>query len=157
MPMSTPKQSGFSMIELLIALLILAIGLFGMATLMMSSMKSNQNAAVRSQASWLAYDIVERMRLNADLAINNNNYVTAAADAAPADPGCKAAGCNAASTAQLDLLEWKTLLDQSGLTGAISRAGNEYTVTVSWQDINTSDAGTCGPASQCNFVLRANL
>lgn len=156
MPMNKCEQSGFSMIELLIALLILAIGLFGMATLMMSSMKSNQNAAVRSQASWLAYDIIERMRLNANLAINNNNYVTGAADAVPANPGCKAAGCTAVNTAQTDLFEWKTLLAQAGLGGAIARAGNSYTVTITWQDINTSDANACN-LGQCSFILRADL
>jgi type IV pilus assembly protein PilV len=74
MPIGKNKQNGFTMIELLIALLILAVGLFGMASLMMTSMKSNQSAAMRSQASWLAYDIVERMRLNSDVATSSDSY-----------------------------------------------------------------------------------
>ena len=105
MSLRIKKQNGFTMVELLIALLILAVGLLGMASLMMTSMKSNQSAAMRSQASWLAYDIIERMRLNSDVATLTPNYLIAA-DAAPADPNCKANGCSADNVATLDLFEW---------------------------------------------------
>lgn len=151
MPMN--KQRGFSMIEALIALLILAIGLLGMASLMMTSMKSNQSAAMRNQASWLAYDIIERMRLNSDLATNFDSYVTTAATAAPADPNCKTNSCSAANVAVQDLYEWKTQLAGAGLTGSVARAGNAYTVSVFWQE----DSSTACPANQCSFILRANL
>lgn len=153
MPMTARKQNGFSMIEVLIALLILAIGLFGMASLMMTSMKSNQSAAVRSQASWLAYDIFERMRLNSAIAINSGNYVTAASAGVPANPNCKSSGCSATNVAAQDLFEWKTQLVQSGLTGSVARTGNAYTVSIFWQE----DSSTACPANQCSFVLRADL
>jgi type IV pilus assembly protein PilV len=155
MPIGKNKQNGFTMIELLIALLILAVGLFGMASLMMTSMKSNQSAAMRSQASWLAYDIVERMRLNSAVATSSDSYEIAAATDAPLDPGCKANGCSPNNVAVLDLNEWKTQLGQAALTGSVDRAGtNAYTIVISWQEDSST---ACGVANQCSFTLRADL
>lgn len=154
MPVGKNKQNGFTMIELLIALLILAVGLFGMASLMMTSMKSNQSAAMRSQASWLAYDIVERMRLNSAVATSSDRYVITAAAVAPADPGCKANGCSPNNVAVLDLNEWKTQLGQAALTGSVIREGtNRYTVSIFWE---TDRAAGC-LANQCSFTLMADL
>ena len=59
---------GFTLIEVMIALVILAVGLLGMASLMVRSQQSNEGAYSRSQASILAYDIIERMRANKVLA-----------------------------------------------------------------------------------------
>ena len=167
MPISAKKNRGFSMIEVLFALLILAIGLFGMASLMMTSMKSNQSAAVRSQATWLAYDIIERMRLNTDTATGGGYDITAADTADDVDdPGCKDTGCSATATAQLDLWEWKSQLEQTGLSGAVQRTGNTMTVTITWQDLNawqdpnSSDLNTCDEddvAGQCSYILSATL
>ena len=152
------RQRGFSMIELLVALLILAIGLFGMASLMLTSMKSNQSAATRSQASWLAYDMIERMRLNVDQATTSDSYVTDEDDNAPNDPGCKANGCSAANTAILDLREWKVELANAGLQGRVERAGNNrYSVTISWADANLAAAAAAQAAITNSFTVRADL
>jgi len=59
-------EKGFSMIEILVALVILAIGLLGMATLMMNSLQTSQSAAWRSAATLAAYDLSERIRSNID-------------------------------------------------------------------------------------------
>lgn len=154
MSLRIKKQNGFTMVELLIALLILAVGLLGMASLMMASMKSNQSAAMRSQASWLAYDIIERMRLNSDVAAN---YLIAAADAAPADPNCKANGCSANNVATLDLREWKTQLGQVGLTGSITKPDDAYSVSIFWQGDSATACTPIDGTPQCSFVLRAGL
>lgn len=158
MSIKVKEQNGFTMIELLIALLILAVGLFGMASLMMTSMKSNQSAAVRSQASWLAYDIVERMRLNSDTATRTSNYLIAATDGAPVDPSCKANGCSANNVATLDLSEWKTQLGQAGLTGSVTRDGNNaYTVSIFWQEDSSTACAPINGVPQCSFILRADI
>ena len=58
------KQSGFTLLEILVAMLVLAIGLLGLAGLTTSSMRNNLSASHRTQATWMAYDIVDRMRAN---------------------------------------------------------------------------------------------
>ena len=89
-------NTGFSLLEVLIALLILAVGLLGMASLMLHSMKSNQSSYQRTQASLLAYDMAERLRLNPAIATAGNNYVIAST----ANPGsavtCPSGTCTAA-------------------------------------------------------------
>ena len=57
-------QQGFSMIELLVALLVLSIGLLGVAALMATSMRNSQSANYRTQATNLAYEITDAVRAN---------------------------------------------------------------------------------------------
>lgn len=61
-------QQGFSLVEVLVALLVLAIGLLGMAGLQTRGVSTNFSALQRSQAILYAHDIVERMRANRDTA-----------------------------------------------------------------------------------------
>ncbi|MCX7101946.1 MAG: type IV pilus modification protein PilV, partial [Methylobacter sp.] len=58
------QTAGFTLIEVLIAMLVLAVGLLGLAGLQATSLKSNQSAYNRSQATQLAYDLADRMRAN---------------------------------------------------------------------------------------------
>jgi type IV pilus assembly protein PilV len=64
------RQKGSSMIEILVSMVIVALGLLGHANLMMVSSKGNQTAYLRSQATLLSYDMIERLRLNKALAKN---------------------------------------------------------------------------------------
>ena len=64
------QACGFSLLEILISVLILSIGLLGLAALHASSLKANHGAYQKSQATYLAYDIVDRMRANRPEAIN---------------------------------------------------------------------------------------
>lgn len=78
MPIVTQRpadvQRGFSLIEVLVAMLILAIGLLGLAALQTQGVRFNHDAYVRTSATVLAYDIVDKMRLNRG---NKSDYVTA--------------------------------------------------------------------------------
>ncbi len=58
------KQQGFSLLELMIAILILAIGLLGMAAMQSVALSSNQEAQIRVQALAIAEDLSSRMRAN---------------------------------------------------------------------------------------------
>ena len=60
----TSIQRGTTLVETLVALLVLSIGLLGVAALQINALQTNQGAHVRSQASVLAYDIADRMRAN---------------------------------------------------------------------------------------------
>lgn len=58
------KESGSTLIEILITVLLLATGLLAMGALQTRSLQFNQSASMRSQANIFAYDIVDRIRLN---------------------------------------------------------------------------------------------
>ena len=60
------KNTGFTLIEVLIAMIILAVGLLGLAGLQATTLKNNQSAYNRIKATQLAYDIADRMRANYD-------------------------------------------------------------------------------------------
>ena len=77
---------GFSLLEVLITILVFAIGMLGLAALQAASVRSNQSANFRTQATALAYMMIDRMRANPD-AVNQGAYLAglAAGDCA-ADP-----------------------------------------------------------------------
>lgn len=147
------SQSGFSLIEILVTLVILAVGLLGMAGLMLDGLRNNQSAYLRTQASILAYDMADRMRLNQAQAMvgSYTNYSTAGNGAVTGLPACASAntGCTAADRVTLDKAEWTreirgigsgTALVPSGVgTIGADSAGN-FVVTVSWQETQWDEA-----------------
>jgi type IV pilus assembly protein PilV len=147
-------STGFSLLEVLIAVMILAIGLLGTAGLVLQSMKSNQSSYQRTQASILAYDLAERMRLNPALAVSSDNYVVTSTASPGAAPTCTT--CSATDTAARDMYEWSTAANSEGLDGSVTRNGSEYTITMSWSaSMSSADSG-CG-SETCSFALRVNL
>ena len=131
------RQQGFSLFEVLIAIVITAIGLLGLAVLQTTGLQNNQTAYHASQATVLAYDMADRMRANPE-SVNNylSTYMTLAqATAAGVQEGCgTTTGCTTAQMAQNDLLEWNAALTETlplG-TGTITVVGDIYTVAVSW-------------------------
>ena len=58
------RECGMTLVEALVALVVLSVGLLGVAGLQLSSLRNNHNAHLRSQATALAYDIMDRMRAN---------------------------------------------------------------------------------------------
>jgi type IV pilus assembly protein PilV len=96
------KNTGFTLIEVLIAMLVLAVGLLGLAGLQVTSLNNNQRAYFRSQATQLAYDMADRMRTNITLGNYNNQAAT--------NDDCKAAACTPAQMAGYDLKQWNDQL-----------------------------------------------
>ena len=91
------------MVEVLVSALILSVGLVGVAGLQALSLKNNQSAYMRSQASALAYDLADRMRTNVDGA---NAGFYAPAQAAQHASCVSPTGCTPQQSAQNDLAEW---------------------------------------------------
>jgi type IV pilus assembly protein PilV len=58
------KQRGFTLIEVLVTVVLISGGLLGVAALQLTTLRGNQEAYVRSQASVLASDILDRIRAN---------------------------------------------------------------------------------------------
>lgn len=126
---------GFTLFEVLIAVLILSIGLLGVAGLQLYGVRYNQGSMLRSQATMAAYDIMDRMRANAE-EVDAGSYTGADTDSPPADPGCSGAGgCTPAQLAQHDIAQWANLVSAlPGGRGRIESAGGNHSVTVSWTE-----------------------
>jgi type IV pilus assembly protein PilV len=119
------RARGFTLVEALVALLALSIGLLGIAGLQLTGMRANLSAAWRSQATYLGYDIIDRMRANRG---HRLEYVTGT--------GAAPVGTTAA---ELDLAAWKTHLSATLPAGdgtvAIDPANDTtVTITVQWND-----------------------
>ncbi len=63
-PTSRAKQAGVTLFEVLVAVLILAVGMLGAASLQLNAIRYNTSAAHATQASFIAYDVLDRMRAN---------------------------------------------------------------------------------------------
>lgn len=128
------KQSGFTLLEVLVAMLVLSIGLLGLAGLMASSMRNNQSAYHSTQATWFAYDILDRMRANRAGALAGG-YSAANALGSPA--ACSTAA-PAGSIAAQDISGWKNMiacaLPEGDGSIVVNGANRRVTVTVQWND-----------------------
>jgi type IV pilus assembly protein PilV len=141
--MTSPKKmAGFSLIEVLVAFLILLVGLLGMAGLQATSLRNNHSAYLRSQATLMAYDIMDRMRANRTAALAGS-YARDFGDTQPIQT-CPNY-CAAVDIALADEWEWVNSLNRlpSG-DGSISVTNSGIaTVNVRWDDVrDTNDLTT---------------
>lgn len=133
------RNRGFTLLEVLVALLVLSIGLLGLAALTTLGLRFNNSAYARSQATLLAYDIVDRMRANSDAAQTTTSYVIDFGESV-ANQNCETSACAPAQMALYDLGKWKTTLAQAlpkgdGSVSLQDLAGARiYVVTVRWDD-----------------------
>lgn len=130
---NTFAQKGFTLIEIMVAVVILAIGLLGLAGLQATSLRFNNSAYYRSQATNLAYDMADRMRANRQAALGGGAYSGTVIQNPP--PAC--AVVNLAGTlAQQDIQAWRNALACTlplG-TGGITRNGDVFTIAIQWDD-----------------------
>lgn len=121
------EQAGFTLLEILVAIVVLSIGLLGLAGLQAASLNNNQTAYYRSVASQQAYDMADRMRANlAGIAAENyNNLTTNWKEDLPTNPNCVATECSAEEMAATDYFQWYTnnnslLPDGDGIVRCVS-------------------------------------
>jgi type IV pilus assembly protein PilV len=122
------KQKGFGLIEILVALLVLAIGLLGMASLQTTSLQQTTGSQARTQAILLAEDMVERIRANRS---NLASYTLSDPDAVACNTGFAITNGGVAAD---DINEWRNalgcLLPEGN--GEISVSNNVVTVDITW-------------------------
>lgn len=125
-----PHCDGFTLLEVLIAVLVMAIGLLGLAALQTSTVQFNRGAYLRSQATSLGYDIADRMRANREAALAGS-YDT---DFADPPPTCTAAAGD--TVAERDVSAWLAAiacaLPQGN--GRIDVDAGVVTISVSWNE-----------------------
>jgi type IV pilus assembly protein PilV len=96
---------GMTLLEIMIAILIISIGLLGMAGLQAVGLKANVGASQRTAATMLAYEMADRMRAN-NAGVIANNYNAAINVPAQQATCLQVAGCTAQQMAQNDMWEW---------------------------------------------------
>lgn len=140
------RIQGFTLVEALVALLVLSIGLLGVAGLQLTALKNNNSASFRSQATYLAYDITDRMRANRARAVSGLYDVNL---------GVMPAG---GTLADSDVTSWKTILattlpaGDGSIVVTPSAGGVEgiVTITIQWDD-------TKGVGDPLQFVTRTRI
>ena len=157
----TPKQSGISMIEVLVTLVILMVGLLGLAGLQMQGLRSEMESYQRVQALILLQDMVGRINANR---ANAASYVTN-------DIGVVTATNCTGTVQQRDICEWSDALkgagEKSGTTsvgamiggrGCITQpSANTYLISVVWQGMGETFANItnlCGQNQYDNEAQR---
>jgi type IV pilus assembly protein PilV len=170
------RSDGFTLMEVMIAVLVLSLGLLGLAGLQATSLKANTSAAARGQATLLAYDIIDRMRANRDAALAGtyNNTAGTAPTGGASDCQANSATCDADAIAAYDLNQWKCLLGKwktnnvcsttlniekgllpDGDGSIVVNNGNEALVTITWTETHWEDGARVD--SQIPLAIRTEL
>lgn len=151
------NQSGVSLIEILVTVLILAIGLLGVASLQSLSLKGGTQSFLNSRAQMITSDLVDRMMSNLDSTIDGD-YAGTPVTAEPS-PNCHTASCSGAQMAAHDLWQVSNrmtnemLLPQGALNVDYDSATREYRIAVTW---DAEVAGGSYTASTCTAANNAN-
>lgn len=123
------QQNGSSLIEVLVTMIIIALGLLGQASLIALSSKSNNAAFARSQATLLSYDILERLRLNREIALKGDFSTNYESDSS---------SFTGEEIQDTELRDWKASVEQSLPSGEaeISVDGNgKATISIRWSEV----------------------
>ena len=158
---ATRKQAGVSMIEILLAVFVLAVGFLAAAKMQSLGVRNAQGAYVRSQAAFLTKDMADRMRANT-AGVELGLYNTFDTDAGlSTQAGCVTASnsgtvtaCTPAQIAQNDLAEWTRYINPpdpqnmlplltSGETvsarGTVTFENDRYLITLVWSEVAEGD------------------
>ncbi|MCK5901893.1 MAG: type IV pilus modification protein PilV [Cocleimonas sp.] len=165
--MKIKNQSGVSLLEVLISVLILSVGLLGLGGLQLFALKSSNDAHFRTIASFIASDLSDRIRINPEgvafggYAISESQSVSLCGSSPPKQ--CETATpCTSAELASFDLhqiacgvnengnssLGMKNLLPSATLSvgcGTMTCGSNvEHTITLKWTETDNYDGDTQG-------------
>lgn len=146
------RARGVTLIEMMVAILVLSIGMLGIAGLQAATSKYKINTWARSSASMLLSDLSERIRINPDAAgtsftgegvtatseyVVEDNWATQQAASLAISKNCETTACTMSERATYDLLAWRQRLRESMPQGAALISGdrrNGLNITVMWFD-----------------------
>jgi type IV pilus assembly protein PilV len=176
-PHRSNRDTGFTLIEVMIAIVIFGVGLLAVASLQVVARKANYEAVQRTTAAQLAQGMLERMRANAlalEVYVGGGERVIGGGTMAAPGNTCqaRAAPCNAAGMATADLWEWERILDGAyevadgqavgGLVsptacirGEIDGASGTYAVAIAWRGSSESAEPAPDPCGLGNAAYGA--
>ncbi|MCH8181351.1 MAG: type IV pilus modification protein PilV [Proteobacteria bacterium] len=164
-----PRARGVTLVEVLVSMLILALGMVSLAALQGYTLRYQMGSAQRAQLSSLLSDYAERVRANVLAApgvpgasanspyLLSDTWATQAAAATPAiakDCGGTGAGsttCSAEELAAYDMAQWRAAVRRELPRGGVRVAGSALTgltVTFMWADKDFGDGGSAGFTSR---------
>lgn len=151
------QQKGVGLVEILVAVVIMAVGLLAAAQMQVNGMRFSQSAYFESQAYFMAGEMIARMRGNV-AGVRSGAYDSMTTATGLADPGCDAALCTPSQIAAQDRYDWSQSLyatsEEAGFLpllpssstvvagGQVNRlATGQYSVSIVWADEHDSDDG----------------
>jgi type IV pilus assembly protein PilV len=148
------NDRGATLIEALITLLVMSIGLLGMAALQLIGIQENTSAFRHSQATWFAYGMADRMRANLDLLADREDVadhydgINVDMNSMPNGTICGAgSNCSVADMARFDADEWREqVMTLPGGQGTVEEdaTGGRYLIRVMWDDDTRTNVDTEG-------------
>ncbi|MFQ2439169.1 type IV pilus modification protein PilV [Aeromonas caviae] len=152
------QMAGFSLLEVMIAAVVLSFGLLGLVALQMQAKVASYEARQRTIASWLANDMVERVRINRD-SWSATGATLVDLSTPQVRPSCAASdgylsGCNRGDLRAADLYYWQQAMLGASVSGSVAslqspvgcivrRANNVLDVAIFWSGKQSvTDAST---------------
>ena len=132
------KQQGYSLLEVLISVVVMAIGMLGIAALQANAIRYNQSAQLRAIAITQVGNMADRMLANST-GIDAGAYDNISG--IPSNPSCSP--CSSTLVAQRDAFEWNTLNAQllPNGQGTVTRNGTRLLITMRWDNGRTGVTG----------------
>ena len=140
---------GVTLIELLVTILVISIGLLGLAGMQTVSMQYNHSSYLRTHANNMAYDIADRMRANRRAAENGDYNI-----------GLGAAAPSGGSVAANDLAEWRAAITATlpDGTGSVTVNNNgKATIQIRWLDGQDEREGDTEAERQTTYTLETRI
>jgi type IV pilus assembly protein PilV len=163
---SAAYQKGVGLIEVLVAVFILASGLLGLAALQTQSLRFNHESYMKTVAAVFASDMADRLRVNLDEALDTDNYKFTLGET----PSGSATACedNACTPSQLALYDYKQWSDElaaqlpggkGSVTPSAKNAGGwrEYTIVIQFNTAGEEQANGGSAAGTSTFTSRTRI
>jgi type IV pilus assembly protein PilV len=150
------QQRGITLIESLVALVVLALGVLGLIGFQLQTLRDTRDSVGRSRAIVSVQDIAERMRANPNATAAN--YTSGFAAVAAPNPNCTTAACSVVELAAFDVWRWKANVaaalpgGQAAITPSATDA-RQFAVMVGWLE-NQADANATTSAGASDATAR---